>query len=468
MAHSVSVAGKRRSIRALAPLNLFLADVRDGVGPYLAIYLLSVRHWQPGSIGLAMALPGLVAVLLQTPAGSLVDTSTHKRRLLVLASVVVAVSCVAAVTFVSPPVIYATQMLTGAATTIYAPVVAAITLGLVGHRRFAQQTGHNEAWNHGGNVLAAVLAGLIGYYWRYDGIFYLVALMCALGSWSALRINPKDIDNDLARGQGGDDPKTDEIEATKSAPVAKGAADAPTASGNNGSAAAQSPAETESAPEEAGSQTAGFRQVLGNPRIRRFAIAVILFHFANAAMLPLVGQKLALSNQKASALFMSACIIVAQLVMIPVAAWVSRRAPDAGRKPVFLLAFAVLPVRGVLYTLSSNAYFLVGVQVLDGLAGGIFGVISVIMIADLTRGTGRFNFVQGAIATALGIGASLSTVGAGYLVQHFGYRVGFLALAAVAAVALAFFWFFVEESNPALATSEGSNASVVAPQPALS
>ncbi|MDO7844973.1 MFS transporter [Hymenobacter sp. M29] len=454
MAHSASVAGKRRSIRALAPLNLFLADVRDGVGPYLAIYLLSVRHWQPGSIGLAMALPGLVAVLLQTPAGSLVDTSTHKRRLLVLASVVVAVSCVAAVTFVSPPVIYATQMLTGAATTIYAPVVAAITLGLVGHRRFAQQTGRNEAWNHGGNVLAAVLAGLIGYYWRYEGIFYLVAVMCALGCWSALRINPEDIDNDLARGQGADNPKTDEIETAKDGPAAKDAAAPKEAVAATDASVAENsssskPVENEKAGEKDGGQTAGFRQVLADPRILRFAIAVVLFHFANAAMLPLVGQKLALSNQKASALFMSACIIVAQLVMIPVAAWVSRRAPDAGRKPVFLLAFAVLPVRGVLYTLSSNAYFLVGVQVLDGLAGGIFGVISVIMIADLTRGTGRFNFVQGAIATALGIGASLSTVGAGYLVQHFGYRVGFLALAAVAAVALAFFWFFVEESNPA-------------------
>ena len=435
-----SVTAKRGSIRALAPLNLFLADVRDGVGPYLAIYLLSVRHWRPGSIGLAMALPGLVAVLLQTPAGSLVDTSTHKRWLVVLASVVVAVSCVAAVTFVSPPVIYITQALTGAATTIYAPVVAAITLGLVGHRRFAQQTGRNEAWNHGGNVLAAVLAGLIGYYWRYEGIFYLVAAMCLLGSWAALRINPQDIDNDLARGQGADKPEADEVGTTKDALTAKGPGSA--------TAAPQAPAETNQPAGKDAEQTAGFRQVLGNPRILRFAIAVVLFHFANAAMLPLVGQKLALSNQKASALFMSACIVVAQLVMIPVAAWVSRRAPDAGRKPVFLLAFAVLPVRGVLYTLSSNAYFLVGVQVLDGLAGGIFGVISVIMIADLTRGTGRFNFVQGAIATALGIGASLSTVGAGYLVQHFGYRVGFLALAAVAAVALAFFWVFVEESNP--------------------
>ncbi|RSK43749.1 MFS transporter [Hymenobacter rigui] len=415
---SDSAAAKRRSVRALAPLNLFLADVRDGVGPYLAIYLLTVRHWAPGPIGVAMALPGLVAVLLQTPAGTLVDTTKRKRELLVLASIVVALSCVAAVTFTIRPVIYLTQALTGAATTVYAPVVAAITLGLVGHRRFAHQTGRNEAFNHAGNVLAAALAGLIGYYWRYEGIFYLVALMCVLGSWSALRIAPPAINHDLARGCGPDDEPTEDADA----------------------------------PAEATGAAAGFREVLANPRLLRFAGAVVLFHFANAAMLPLVGQLLALGHPKASALFMSACIIVAQLVMIPVAAWVSKRPTEAGRKPIFLLAFAALPIRGVLYTLSGNAYYLVGVQILDGLAGGIFGVISVIMIADLTRGSGRFNFVQGAVTTALGIGAALSTAVAGYVVQQFGYRAAFLSLAAVAAAALVFFWLCVPETNPALAT----------------
>ncbi|MDO7876224.1 MFS transporter [Hymenobacter sp. ASUV-10] len=413
------MSSKQSSIRALALLNLFLADVRDGVGPYLAIYLLTVRHWTASSIGVAMALPGLVAVLLQTPAGSLVDTSRHKRTLLVLASAVVGLCCVAAVMFRAPAVIYLTQGLIGAATTLYAPVVAAITLGLVGHRLFAGQAARNEGWNHGGNVLAAVLAGLIGYYWRYEGIFYLVALMCVLGSLAALRIRPADIDDDLARGL---------------TPAASAEADA-------------SPA---AAP-------ASSWAVLREPRLLRFAVAVVLFHFANAAMLPLVGQKLALGNQQAAALFMSACIVAAQLVMIPVAAWVGRRVPTAPRKPVFLLAFAVLPVRGILYTLSANAYYLVGVQLLDGIGAGIFGVISVIMIADLTRGTGRFNFVQGAITTALGIGAGLSMVLSGFLVGHFGYRVGFLTLAAVALVALVFFWRCVAETSPVADDAAGAS-----------
>ena len=143
---------------------------------------------------------------------------------------------------------------------------------------------------------------------------------------------------------------------------------------------------------------------------------------------------------------MSAYIIVAQLVMIP-SANLAGRLTDTGRKPIFLLGFAVLPIRGVLYTLSNNPYFLVSVQILDGIAGGIFGVLSVLVVADLTKGTGRFNVTQGALNTAIGIGAALSNLLAGFVVQKAGYNVGFLGLAAIAAVATAVFWFLMPETK---------------------
>ena len=128
-----------------------------------------------------------------------------------------------------------------------------------------------------------------------------------------------------------------------------------------------------------------------------FSTAVVLFHFANAAMLPLVGQKLTAGRMNGAAGYMSACIIAAQLVMVPVAIVASRLADSWGRRAVFLAGFAVLPVRGVLYTLTTNPSALVAVQLLDGIGAGIFGVVGVLVIADLTRGTGRFNLVQGAL-----------------------------------------------------------------------
>ena len=172
-----------------------------------------------------------------------------------------------------------------------------------------------------------------------------------------------------------------------------------------------------------------------------------MFHFANAAMLPLLGEMLAKGQGRNSMLFMSACVITTQFVIALIASWSGRKAGSWGRKPLLLLAFGALPIRGVLYTLTANTEALVAIQILDGVAAGIFGVVSVLVIADLTKGTGRFNLTLGAISTAVGIGASLSQVIAGSIVHHFGSSAGFLFLAAVASAAFAILFFFMPETR---------------------
>ena len=170
-----------------------------------------------------------------------------------------------------------------------------------------------------------------------------------------------------------------------------------------------------------------------------FGLCVMLFHLANAALLPLVGQKLAAAYPKEATAMMSACIVAAQVVMLPIALLVGRTADSWGRKPLFLVGFAILPIRAVLYTLSDNSFWLIGVQVLDGVGAGIFGALTPLVIADIMRGTGRYNLAQGAIATVQGIGASLSGLVAGVIVDHFGYSAAFLTLGAAALVALIVF-----------------------------
>jgi MFS family permease len=172
-----------------------------------------------------------------------------------------------------------------------------------------------------------------------------------------------------------------------------------------------------------------------------------MFHFANAAMLPLLGEMLAKGKGRSSMLFMSACVVTTQLVITLLASWAGRNAGSWGRKPLLLVAFGVLPVRAVLYTLTHHTVPLVAIQILDGVGAGIFGVVSVLVIADLTQGSGRFNLTLGAISTAVGIGASLSQVIAGAIVHHLGYNTGFLFLASVAAVALAILYFFMPETR---------------------
>jgi MFS family permease len=105
----------------------------------------------------------------------------------------------------------------------------------------------------------------------------------------------------------------------------------------------------------------------------------------------------------------------------------------------------VLPIRGVLYTLTSNTVLLVAIQILDGVGVGIFGVVSVLVIADLTRG--RFNLTLGAITAAVGIGAALSQSIAGSIVHHVGFRAGFLFLAGVALAAFAILYLFLPETR---------------------
>jgi MFS family permease len=178
-----------------------------------------------------------------------------------------------------------------------------------------------------------------------------------------------------------------------------------------------------------------------------FLICAVMFHFANAAILPLLGEMLSKGQGRSSMMFMSACVVTTQFTISLVSNPAGRLAGSWGRKPLLLIGFAVLPLRAVLYTLTDQPALLIAIQILDGVAAGIFGVVSVLVIADLTRGSGRFNLTQGAIATAVGIGAALSQVAAGTIVHHAGYRDGFLFCAVIAAAAFVILLLFMPETN---------------------
>lgn len=423
------VGGTKRSQRALDWANFFLSDVRDGIGPYLGIYLLASHHWDAGSIGLAMSAMGIATVVAQTPAGALIDATKRKRLLMAAASLTVAACCILMTIFVNLPAIIFFQILMGIAAAVLLPGVAAITLGLVGYRKYPRRQGRNEMFNHAGNVAAAATAGLLGHFIAREWLFYAVAIFAIGGIISVLTIRDKDIDDEVARGakEGGDD--------------------------------------------EAEAKTSGLQTVLSNKPLLLFALSIILFHFANAAMLPLVGQQMSANAGSGASLYMSACIIIAQLVMIPVAKYSGQYADIVGRRPIFLIAFAILPIRGFLYTFSDNPYWLVGVQALDGIGAGIFGVLWVIVVADLTKGTGRYNVSLGAIAAAVSVGASLSVLISGYVVNATSYAGGFVFLASIAVVGLVVFYFGVGETRKTSVTRSGGEPrpdgeSAAAPFPA--
>ncbi|HET9146914.1 MAG TPA: MFS transporter [Acetobacteraceae bacterium] len=394
------------SLRALDWLNFFLADVQSGLGPFLGIFLVTARHWNAASIGIVMTLAGVATLVAQTPAGALIDATRAKRLAIMLAAGAISAGALF-VTLVSGfGAVAGAQILIGAAAAIFPPATAAIALGLVGPERFTHRMGRMQGFNHAGNVVAASLAGGLGYLIATAAVFWVVSALGILAIAAATFINPRRIDHRLARGF------------------------------------------TAGKEEAGGNSPSGFRTLFTCRPLLIFIVAVTLWQLANAAMLPVMGQKLAIHHKGEGALFMAALIVVAQAVMVPMSVLVGHRADRWGRKALFLAGFAALPLRGLLFGFASLPYHVIMIQALDGVGAGIFGALFPLVIADLTRGTGRYNVTLGAATTIQGIGAAFSTTLAGYVITGFGYRAAFLALAAIALAALLIFLFLMPETGP--------------------
>ncbi len=395
--------------KTLDALNFFLADVRDGLGPYLAIYLIAVRGpahgWNEATVGMVLTIAGIIGLLAQTPAGSLIDKSRNKPRIVMVAALLVTLTSVSLPFVHGFAVVTATQSIAAAAGAVFAPAISGITLGLVGPKLFAKRVGRNEAFNHAGNAVSAALAGALAWKFGPVVVFWLMGALTVASIVSATRIHNDDIDDAVARG-------------------------------------------LDCEPEEGCEEPSGWKTLVENKPLLIFAIIAFLFHLANAAMLTSVSQLLAKSVGKDQATSLTAaCIVAAQLVMVPVAIVVGRNTEKWGTKPIFLVAFAFLAARGALYTLSDNPYWLVGVQALDGVGAGIFGALFPVVIADLTEGSGRFNVSQGAVATTQGLGAALSATLAGSIIVWAGYSASFLTLAVIAGAGLVLYVVAMPETK---------------------
>ena len=391
----VAVTPVTKGGRSLDAINFLLSDVRGALGPYLNVFLVTQQHWSQAEVGLVTALGGWLGLAVQTPIGAAIDATQRKRGVIVIALAVLAAGALCIYAFPRFWPVLVANALIAVVGDVFGPAVAALTLGLVRQHDLARRMGRNAAFDHAGNVAIAVVAGAVGWMFSQRAVFLLVPAFAALAAAATLSIPFAAIDQRRARGarevQDGE-PTTD---------------------------------------------VASVRVLLESRPLVIFGVCALLFHFANAPLLPLVGQKLAVAHGAWATAMMSSCIIAAQLVMVPIALLVGRTADTWGRKPLLLVGFGILPLRAVLYPLSDASAWLIGVQLLDGVGAGIFGALTPLVVADLMRGTGRYNVALGAVATMQGIGAATSGLVAGLIVDHFGYAAAFLTAGAAAAVALA-------------------------------
>src|ERR1700687_3652304 len=402
MTSKAAATPSHQSLRGLDWFIFFLADVQTGFGPFIAVYL-TTQKWTQVEIGLVLSIGGLVGLIGQMPGGAIVDAARSERLVAGLAVATIGISALGYAAWPIFPVVVAAATLHAAASCVLGPAIAAISLGLVGPLAIGERVGRNARFASLGNGIAAAVMGTCAYLLSSRSVF-LVTFILAIPTLLALaRIREREVDAAQAHGA-----------------VVREVPDA--------------------------SATSVLNLMRQRPLLI-FASSVLLLQLANAAMLPLMAGVVTTRSSQWAPVLIAACIIVPQAIVALLAPSVGRKAQQWGRRPLLLAGFAALAVRGVLFATVRDPYLLVVVQVFDGITAAVFSVMIPLIVADIAFGSGHFNLAQGIFGTATGIGASLSTVLAGYVSDKFGSSVAFMGLAGVAAVGLAMIWFVMPETR---------------------
>jgi MFS family permease len=379
-----------------------MADVQIGFGSFLAFYLADLG-WSKQDVGFALTVGGLAGVLFLIPGGALTDALRWKRGLVAVG--IIAIGLSASVLAARPTylIVFGAELLHGVASGVLAPAIAAISLGLAGRHGMSSRVGRNFRFAAAGNALTAAAMGALAAFLSNRAIFVASALLCLPALLALSRIKSEEIDYVRARNATKRDRSFDLQKLTD----------------------------------------------LGrNWNLLLFGGCMVLFHLANASLLPLVSQNLAHDKQALSPLFMAGLLIVPQAIVAVLAPWIGYWSELWGRKPLLLVGFAVETVRALLLAFISDPWLIMAIQVLDGITGAIITVLMVLVITDLTTGSGRFNLAQGVLGAATAAAAAISTAASGVVVQHFGDFAGFMAMAIAILAGTALLWLFVPETKP--------------------
>jgi MFS family permease len=380
-----------------------MADVQMSFGSFLAFYLAELG-WSKQEVGLALAVGGAAGVIALVPGGALADAVRWKRALAAAGVVAIAISALILALWPSYVLVFVAEILHGATAGLVGPAIAAISLGLTGRAGMSLRVGRNYRFSAAGNVLTAAAMGALGSYATSGAIFIATALLCIPTLIALSHIRAGEIDYARARN---------------------------------------------AAKRDHTLQLQRVIELRKNRNLLLFACCMALYHFSNASLLPLVSQNLAQSKAAWGPLFMAGLIIVPQIVVAVLAPWIGYWSEIWGRKPLLLIGLFLEAARALVYIFVTNPYLMMAAQLLDGITGAIVTVLFILVIADLTAGTGRFNLAHGAVGTVTGIAAAISTATLGFIVQHFGDVTGFLTMAAVTVTSAALLWAFLPESKPA-------------------
>jgi MFS family permease len=392
-----------RSLRGLDWLNFFVANFQTGFGPFISVYLTGVG-WTQGAIGAVLSAGSVAGMVSQVPGGILVDAARSKRRAAAAAILAIMASALLIALWPALLPIALAEVLHAFASSVLGPAIAALSLALVGHAALGERLGRNARYLAIGNAFAAGLMGTFGYYVGERAVFLLTAAL-ALPALAAIEMI-RNRDLETARSD------------RRTAPMSKAEA------------------------------TGWSWRLFSDRRLLAYCACVGLFQLANAAMLPIAAGMVTKRAGSEASLVIAACIVAPQAVTAAISPWVGRVAEVCGRRPILLLGFGVLPIRGMLFAGVVDPYLMVLIQLLDGLSAAALGVLTPLIVADITRASGQYTTALGVVGLAIGGGATLSTTAAGLVADHFGGAATFLALAGVGLGAILLVWLLMPETRP--------------------
>ena len=376
-------AASNASARGLDWFVFFLADIQAGFGPFIAIYLTE-RAWSQADIGLILTIGALAALGAQMPAGALVDVVRARRFTGALAVTAIGASAIALALWPVFAIVAGARILHGVASAVLGPVIAAISLGLAGHGGLGERLGRNARFASIGALLAAAGMGATGQSGVHPGRVLLTAALVA----PAL----------LALGRS-----------------------APPISTVHGNARKHR--------KDAPDAQVGLRDLRAQ---QRAVDPLPSASCCSTSPMPRCCRSWPGNSHRAArswaTTIIAACMVVPQLMVAVFSPWVGRQAPIWGRRPLLLAGFAALAAARPCCSRScSDPYAVIAIQVLDGVSAPCLALMFPLVVADLTRGTGRFNFAFGIVGSAIGIGAALSTTLAGYMFDAYRSAATFFA-----------------------------------------
>ena len=399
----------RRSGYALDGVNFFVAAMQAGFGVFVTVYLVQ-KGWAVHAIGFALTLSTMASLVSQIPAGALIDRLRDKRRAVQIGVTGVGAAALLLALRSDVPAVYVAQALQGLASSLIAPGIAAISLAAAGHAAFGERSGRNARFASIGGGITAGVMGLSGAYFAAVSIFWVTAVLTL----------PTLLLASLAGHR-------------------RAWADAPNPDCCGGGAESGTPG------------WAGLKDLLSERRLLVFALCTVLFFVASAAMPHGVVARATLHRRHLATVIAAGTMLLPQAIVAAISPWIGRRAERSGRRPLLLLGWGLVPLQGVLFATLPGSYALVIGQVLNGFSSAVFGVIMPVVVADLTRRTGRFNLTLGALGMAMSIGASLSTFLGGLTAAAFGGTIAFLGLACAGLIGVVLLWSSLPETRPVVA-----------------